>query len=90
MGSPLKKQRASVSGADEDAIRDRIGTGFASNISKNISEALGTSSAGNIPGTGANSSMFGEPLKRPDAATKAPQPAAQAPPIIQTNDEEEL
>jgi hypothetical protein len=45
IGSPLKKARASVSTADEDGLRKRLG----SNLANNISEVLGTSSSSNKP-----------------------------------------
>lgn len=89
-GSPLKKQRASVSGADENAIRKRIG----SSLSKNISEALESSSTGDTTGFGTISSAFGDTLKpqepaQPAQPAQSAQPAPQpAPP--QPNDEEEL
>ena len=86
-GSPLKKQRASVSGADENAMRKRIG----SSLSKNISEALESSSTGDTTGFGTISSAFGDTLKPQEPAQPAQpaQPAPQpAPP--QPNDEEEL
>lgn len=78
VGSPLKKQRASVSGADENAIRKRIGSG----LSKNITEALGSSGAGDTTGFGATSTPFGGSLKPPELA---PQQAPSRQP-----DEEEL
>lgn len=83
-GSPLKKQRASVSGADENAIRNRIG----SSLSKNISEALESSSTGDTTGFGTISSAFGDTLKpREPAQTAQPEPQ---PAPSQSNDEEEL
>lgn len=77
-GSPLKKQRASVSGADENAIRKRIGSG----LSTNITDALGSSGAADITGFGTTSTPFGGSLKPPE-------PGPQQVPS-QPQDEEEL
>ncbi|EAW09754.1 uncharacterized protein ACLA_039700 [Aspergillus clavatus NRRL 1] len=58
IGSPLKKQRASVSEADESALRRRMESG----LSKEIS-ALGTSGEGTAAATAANPNLFGGSLK---------------------------
>lgn len=77
-GSPLKKQRASVSGSDENAIRKRIGSG----LSTNITDALGSSGAADTTGFGTISTLFGGSLKPPE-------PGPQQVPS-QPQDEEEL
>ncbi|EYE94704.1 uncharacterized protein EURHEDRAFT_457370 [Aspergillus ruber CBS 135680] len=76
-GSPLKKQRASVSGADENAIRKRIGSG----LSTNITDALGNSGAATT-GLDTTSTPFGESLRTPEPG---PQQVTSQP-----QDEEEL
>lgn len=71
VGSPLKKARASVSTADEDGLRKRLG----SNLANNISEILGTSSSGtsdaadaaNNNSLGGTGSHFGGSLNKPPA-----------------------
>ncbi|KAJ9405656.1 hypothetical protein DTO045G8_6686 [Paecilomyces variotii] len=76
IGSPLKKQRASVSGADEDGLLKRMGSGLTSNIG----EVLGSSK---VPDGGANpsaTSAFGGSLGQPQP-TQQPK---------QEEDEEEL
>lgn len=77
VGSPLKKQRASVSEADESSLRRRMESG----LSQEISGALG--SAGEQTQTGTNANTFGGGLK--------PQgPALQQPALQQTEEYEEL
>lgn len=60
LGSPLKKQRASVSAADENALRRRI-----AESSGRINEVLGSGSNENKPATGS----FGDKLD--DAPVKS-------------------
>ncbi|GAD95568.1 conserved hypothetical protein [Paecilomyces variotii No. 5] len=78
VGSPLKKQRASVSGADEDAFRKRMGSGLTSNIS----EVLGASE---LADTGADVSIAGA-----FGGSLGQQPQATQQPKQQEEDEEEL
>ncbi|KAF9889011.1 hypothetical protein FE257_007988 [Aspergillus nanangensis] len=59
VGSPLKKQRASVSQADESAIRRRMETGF----EQSVSQALG--SAGSDPSGSHDPPAFGQSLPKP-------------------------
>lgn len=66
VGSPLKKQRASVSQADESAIRRRMEAGF----EQSVSSALG--STGAEPSSKTGGGVFGESLTKPAAA---PEPA---------------
>ncbi|KAL4897145.1 hypothetical protein BDV59DRAFT_198567 [Aspergillus ambiguus] len=62
VGSPLKKQRASVSQADEGSIRRRMEAGF----EQSVSSALG--STGAEPPSSTGSGGFGEALTKPAAA----------------------
>ena len=55
MGSPLKKQRASVSQADENALRRRIESG----LSQPVSGALDSAASEGPQTAGADSSSFG-------------------------------
>lgn len=64
IGSPLKKQRASVSGADENLLRRRM----EAEPSSSLSEALGVTSAKPAMNT---SNSFGEELKSKEPAQQA-------------------
>jgi hypothetical protein len=76
VGSPLKKPRASVSGADEDGLRRRLGP------STNIGEVIGPSTssgslgdpAANPTSGGGTGSHFGSGLKMETAPATSPQP----------------
>ncbi|KAJ9295588.1 hypothetical protein DTO271G3_6044 [Paecilomyces variotii] len=61
VGSPLKKQRASVSGADEDALLKRMGSGLTSNIG----EVLGSSKVSDSGANPSATSAFGGSLGQP-------------------------
>lgn len=83
VGSPLKKPRASVSTADDDGPRQRLG----SNLANNIGEVLGSTSTdrgepkdtamGAATGSVGTGSHFGGNVNR-------------SPPPAQTQEEEEL
>ncbi|KAK2770012.1 hypothetical protein FQN52_009021 [Onygenales sp. PD_12] len=56
IGSPMKKQRASVTGADDEVFKKRMGSG----LSTNIQEVLGTAgagAAGAAPGSNVNANV---------------------------------
>ncbi|KAJ9216197.1 hypothetical protein DTO166G4_2129 [Paecilomyces variotii] len=76
IGSPLKKQRASVSGADEDGLLKRMGSGLTSNIG----EVLGSSKVSDGGANPSATSAFGGSLGQPQP-TQQPK---------QEEDEEEL
>ncbi|KAJ9309844.1 hypothetical protein DTO217A2_795 [Paecilomyces variotii] len=76
VGSPLKKQRASVSGADEDGLLKRMGSGLTSNIG----EVLGSSKLSDGGANPSATSAFGGSLGQPQP-TQQPK---------QEEDEEEL
>ncbi|KAJ9196962.1 hypothetical protein DTO164E3_4203 [Paecilomyces variotii] len=76
VGSPLKKQRASVSGADEDGLLKRMGSGLTSNIG----EVLGSSKVSDGGANPSATSAFGGSLGQPQP-TQQPK---------QEEDEEEL
>jgi hypothetical protein len=89
VGSPLKKQRASVSEADEGSLRRRMESG----LSQEISGALG--SAGEQTQTGTTANTFGGSLKPQGPALQQPapalqQPALQQPTLQQPEEDEEL
>ncbi|PKX92203.1 uncharacterized protein P174DRAFT_462667 [Aspergillus novofumigatus IBT 16806] len=102
VGSPLKKQRASVSEADESSLRRRMESG----LSQEISGALG--SAGEQTQTGTTANTFGGSLKPQGPALQQPalqqpalqqpalqqpalqQPAPQQPALQQADEDEEL
>ncbi|PLB52823.1 hypothetical protein P170DRAFT_378996 [Aspergillus steynii IBT 23096] len=67
VGSPLKKQRASVSQADEHAMRRRIESG----LSQQVSGALDSAGTENPPAPGTDAKAFGESLQ-PPPPTKQP------------------
>lgn len=66
VGSPLKKQRASVSQADEHAMRRRIESG----LSQQVSGVLDSAGTENPPAPGTDAKAFGESLQPPP--TKQP------------------
>lgn len=63
VGSPLKKQRASVSQADEHAMRRRIESG----LSQQVSGVLDSAGVENPPAPGTDAKAFGESLQPPPA-----------------------
>lgn len=62
MGSPLKKQRASVSQADENALRRRIESG----LSQPVSGALDSAASEGHQTAGASSNPFEAQPQKPD------------------------
>lgn len=79
VGSPLKKARASVSTADEDGLRKRLGSNLANNISELLSGEKTESPTTTGPTFGGTGSHFGgninttAPPAQPINTQQAPQ-----------------